>query len=138
MDNQDGQINGLNLHLDLKDVGGVWANFAAIKHSDYEFTIDFARLDFTPEGANGVVVSRVNISPLFVLQLIQALETNWSEYSKKAMPPEVRDNEGWISLIQLYAQNSTNTLRTLNVNIRLVWPLELEPADSQAILKLLG
>ena len=94
MENQDGQINGLNLHLDLKDVGGVWANFAAIKHSDYEFTIDFARLDFTPEGANGVVVSRVNISPLFVLQLIQALETNWSEYSKKAMPPEVRDNQG--------------------------------------------
>ena len=83
MENQDGQINGLNLHLDLKDVGGVWANFAAIKHSDYEFTIDFARLDFTPEGANGVVVSRVNISPLFVLQLIQALETNWAEYSKK-------------------------------------------------------
>ena len=36
MENQDGQINGLNLHLDLKDVGGVWANFAAIKHSDYE------------------------------------------------------------------------------------------------------
>ncbi len=93
MENQDEPINGLNLHLDLKDVGGVWANFAAIKHSDYEFTIDFARLDFTPEGANGVVVSRVNISPLFVLQLIEALETNWAEYSKKAMPPEVRNNE---------------------------------------------
>ena len=92
MDNNNEQSPGLNLHLDQKDFGGVWANFAAIKHSDYEFTIDFARLDFSPEGANGVVVSRVNISPLFVLQLIEALETNWAEYSKKAMPPEVRDN----------------------------------------------
>ena len=92
MDNNNEQSPGLNLHLDQKDFGGVWANFAAIKHSDYEFTIDFARLDFSPDGANGVVVSRVNISPLLVLQLIEALETNWAEYSKKAMPPEVRDN----------------------------------------------
>ncbi len=69
----------------------MWALFSAIEHSDYEFTIDLARLDFTPEGANGVVVSRVNISPLFVLQLIEALETNWAEYSKKAMPRELQD-----------------------------------------------
>lgn len=83
----------INLHLDVKDVGGVWANFAGVKHSEYEFTIDFARLDFSPEGATGVVVSRVNLSPLFVMQLIQALEENWNQYSKKAMPPEVRDNK---------------------------------------------
>jgi len=89
----DSQVNKpINLHLDIKDFGGVWANFAGVKHSDYEFTIDFARLDFTPEGANGVVVSRVNLSPLFVMQLIQALEENWEAYSKKAMPPEVRGN----------------------------------------------
>ena len=50
MANQDSQINGLNLHLDLIELGSVWANFVAIKNSDYEFTIDFARLDFTLRG----------------------------------------------------------------------------------------
>ncbi len=83
----------LNLQLDVKDVGGVWANFAAVKHTKYEFTIDFARLDFQDNGdAQGVVVSRVNLSPLFVSELIDALQQNWKMYSEKAMPPEVRDN----------------------------------------------
>lgn len=84
-------IPNLTLQLDIKDVGGVWANFASVKHSQYEFTIDFARLDFEPNGdAKGVVVSRVNLSPLFVTQLIEALQQNWQVYSDKAMPPEVR------------------------------------------------
>lgn len=84
----------LTLQLDMKDMGGVWANFAAVKHTKYEFTIDFARLDFTSEGdAAGIVVSRVNLSPLFVSELIDALQINWKSYSDKAMPPEVRDHE---------------------------------------------
>lgn len=84
-------VPNLTLQLDIKDVGGVWANFASVKHSQYEFTIDFARLDFEPNGdARGVVVSRVNLSPLFVAQLIEALQQNWQVYSDKAMPPEVR------------------------------------------------
>jgi len=91
MSDQGNQDKQINLRLDIKDVGGVWANFAGVKHSPYEFTIDFARIDFTPEGADGVVVSRVNLSPLFVMQLIKALEENWAQYSIKAMPPEVRD-----------------------------------------------
>lgn len=81
----------VNLHLDVKDAGGVWANFAVVKHSEYEFTIDFARLDFNENSADGVVVSRVNLSPLFIMQLIQALEENWKEFSRKSMPPELRD-----------------------------------------------
>lgn len=92
---EEGQMfPNFTLQLDLKDMGGVWANFASVKHSQYEFTIDFARLDFEPNGdAKGVVVSRVNLSPLFVTQLIEALQTNWKMYSDKAMPPEVRDHE---------------------------------------------
>ena len=87
------RVPNLTLQLDIKDVGGVWANFASVKHSQYEFTIDFARLDFEPNGdARGVVVSRVNLSPLFVAQLIEALQQNWQVYSEKAMPPEVRDS----------------------------------------------
>jgi len=88
------QVNSLNLQLDIKDMGGVWANFAAVKHTRYEFTIDFARLDFDPSGnAAGVVVSRVNLSPLFVSQLIDALQENWKIYSDNAMPPEVRNHD---------------------------------------------
>lgn len=84
----------LSLQLDVKDIGGSWANFASVKHTKYEFTIDFARLDFQENGdAQGVVVSRVNLSPLFVSELIDALQKNWEIYSNKAMPPEVRNNE---------------------------------------------
>jgi len=81
----------VNLHLDMKDAGGVWANFAVVKHSPFEFTIDFARLDFQEDSAEGVVVSRVNLSPLFVMQLIEALQENWRVYAAQSMPPEVRD-----------------------------------------------
>lgn len=74
-----------------EDMGGVWANFAAVSHSPYEFTIDFIRLDFGRTPPNGVVVSRVNLSPLFVSQLMDALKQNWEMYADKALPSEVRD-----------------------------------------------
>ncbi len=76
-----------------EDVGGVYANFARVSHSPYEFTIDFSRLDFSAAPPNGVVVSRVNLSPLFVRQLIDALEDNWAKYARRSMPPEVSANE---------------------------------------------
>ncbi len=83
----------LNIRLPEDQAGGVWANFAGVHHSEHEFTIDFVRLDYSSiseEGQmQGVVVARVGVSPLFVRQLIQALEDNWSKYAKKAMPREV-------------------------------------------------
>ena len=82
----------LNIRMPEDQAGGVWANFAGVHHSDHEFTIDFVRLDYSSaseEGVmQGVVVARV-VSPLFVRQLITALEDNWSKYAKKAMPREV-------------------------------------------------
>jgi hypothetical protein len=69
--------------------GGVWANFAAVSHSPYEFTIDFVRLDFARQGEGvmpGQVVARVNLSPLMVTQLMEALESNWDRYAEKALP----------------------------------------------------
>ncbi len=55
------------------------------------------RLDYsslTEDGViNGVVVARVGVSPLFVRQLIAALEDNWAKYAKKAMPREVYGDE---------------------------------------------
>ncbi len=69
--------------------GGVWANFASVSHSPYEFTVDFIRLDFahgTDAAMPGQVVARVNLSPLMVSQLMEALETNWQKYAERALP----------------------------------------------------
>jgi len=81
----------IQVHIRMEDSGGVWANFASVNHSPYEFTIDFARVDFNSDPAVGVVVSRVNLSPLFVQQLMDALSENWKTYAEKAMPKEVHD-----------------------------------------------
>lgn len=83
----------MSVHIAPEQSGGVWANFAAISHSPYEFTLDFVRLDFaseTPAEINGVVVARVNLSPQLVAQLIDSLKENWAAYAEKSMPPEVR------------------------------------------------
>lgn len=73
-------------------LGGVWANFAQVTHSEHEFTLDFVRLDYSQGSPprRGIVVARIAFSPLFVLQLIQALQSNWANYAEKAMPKEVR------------------------------------------------
>ena len=38
---------------------------------------------------SGVVVQRINMSPLLAQQLIDALQQNWQNYAAKAMPPEI-------------------------------------------------
>jgi hypothetical protein len=70
----------------------VWANFALVNHSPFEFTLDFVRLEYNVDPPTGVVVARVNMSPLFVTQLIEALSENWKIYAEKALPREVRDD----------------------------------------------
>ena len=82
------QSRDLKLILPPEMFGGVWANFALVTHSEYEFTIDFVRVD--PHRGEGLVTSRVNLSPLFVTQLLEALQSNWEQYAKKAMPKEVQ------------------------------------------------
>ena len=56
-------------------MAGVYANFANVSHSDYEFTITFARVDHEIEDDEvpGVVVSRVALAPRFMRELIDAL-----------------------------------------------------------------
>lgn len=75
-------------------IGGVWSNFAQVSHSEFEFTIDFMRLDYARQPLQGIVVSRVNMSPLMVSQLIDALGQNWARYAEKALPKEVFGNDG--------------------------------------------
>jgi hypothetical protein len=75
----------LNIHLDPEHLGGVYANFANISFSDYEFTITFARIDHEIEDGDvpGVVVTRVNMSTKFTRELIDALQDSWSKYSTR-------------------------------------------------------
>lgn len=81
----EGQERQLNIHIDPEHLGGVYANFANISFSDYEFTITFARIDHEVEEGDipGVVVSRVNLSTRFMKELIDALQDSWSKWSAR-------------------------------------------------------
>jgi ABC-type ATPase with predicted acetyltransferase domain len=73
----------LNIHLDPEHMAGVYANFANVSYSDYEFTITFARVDHEIEEGDvpGVVVARVNMSTQFMRELLDAMQDTWSKYT---------------------------------------------------------
>ena len=75
MDDDDVPERQLNIHLDPEQMAGVYANFANVTFSDYEFTITFARVDHEIEEGDvpGVVVSRVNLSTRFMKELVDAM-----------------------------------------------------------------
>jgi hypothetical protein len=75
----------INIHTSPEIMAGVYANFANVSHSDYEFTITFARVDHEVEEDEipGVVVSRINLSPRFMGELIDAMEDNYSKWSTR-------------------------------------------------------
>ena len=76
------QERHINIHFSPEIMAGVYANFANVSHSDYEFTITFARVDHEVEDDEipGVVVARVNLSPKFMRELIDAMEDNYSKW----------------------------------------------------------
>ncbi len=75
----------LNIHVDPENLAGVYANFANISFSDYEFTITFARIDHDVEEGDvpGVVVARVNMSRLFMEELVAAMQDSWSKWATR-------------------------------------------------------
>ena len=75
----------LNIHIDPEHLGGTYANFANISFSDYEFTITFARIDHEVEEGDipGVVVARVNPTPRFMKELLDAMQDSWSKWSAR-------------------------------------------------------
>ena len=81
----EGQERQLNIHVDAQFLGGVYANFANVAFSDYEFTITFARIDHEVEDGDipGVVVSRVNMSTRFMKELLDAMQDSWSKWSAR-------------------------------------------------------
>ncbi len=82
----------IELQGDMSMLGGIWANFAVVSHSPHEFTLDFARLDYGIHPLQGVIVQRVNMSPLFVSQLIDALTENLAKYAA-SMPDALVSKE---------------------------------------------
>jgi hypothetical protein len=84
-DEQADDERHINIHLSPEIMGGVYANFANVSHSDYEFTITFAKVDHEVETGEipGVVVSRVNLSPRFMRELLDAMQDNYSRWTAR-------------------------------------------------------
>jgi hypothetical protein len=92
----EGPERHFNLHTSPETMAGTYANFANVSHSDYEFSLTFARVDHEIEEGEvpGVVVSRVNLSPRFFRELIDAMEDNWSKWQTREgikRLPEIKD-----------------------------------------------
>jgi hypothetical protein len=75
----------LNIHLDPEHLAGVYANFANVSFSDYEFTITFARIEHEVDEGDvpGAVVGRVNMSPRFMRELMDAMDDAWGKWSSR-------------------------------------------------------
>ncbi len=85
MDEDENRERQINIHFSPEIMAGVYANFANVSHSDYEFTITFARVDHevAEDEIPGVVVTRVNLSPKFMRELADALEDSWSKWATR-------------------------------------------------------
>jgi hypothetical protein len=75
----------LNLQMDPEQLAGVYANFANVGFSDYEFTITFARIEHEVDEGDvpGAVVARVNMSERFMRELMDAMADAWSKWSHR-------------------------------------------------------
>jgi hypothetical protein len=82
---EQGDEKQYDIHADPEVMAGHYANFANVSHSDYEFTVTFARVDHEveEEAVPGVVVSRINLSPRFMRELIDAMEDNFSKWQTR-------------------------------------------------------
>ena len=84
-DEQQGPERHINIHFEPKHMAGKYANFANVSHSDYEFTITFARVDHEVEDDEipGVVV--VAHQPLAALHA-RAASTPWRTTTPSGAP----------------------------------------------------
>ena len=85
MDDPNTPERHINIHFSPDIMAGVYSNFANVSHSDYEFTITFARVDHEVEEDEipGVVVSRINLSPRFMQELIEAMQDNYGKWQTR-------------------------------------------------------
>jgi len=66
---EEPQERQFNIQTTPEIMMGVYSNFANVSHSDYEFTVTF--------------VSRVNLSPRFMRELIDAMHDNFSKWQTR-------------------------------------------------------
>ena len=81
----------INIHIEPEKMAGHYANFANVSHSDYEFTLTFARVDHEVEDdvIPGVVVSRINLSARFMREL----DENWATMNSLAVAHYVHNGQ---------------------------------------------
>ena len=81
----DDDSRKLDLYITPEQMAGHYANFANVSHSDYEFTLTFCRIEHEIEEPEvpGVMVSRINMSPRFTRELIEALSDNLAKYETR-------------------------------------------------------
>jgi hypothetical protein len=86
----------INIQVSPEMMAGVYANFANVSHSDYEFTITFARVDHEVETGEipGIIVSRVSLSPRFMREMMTALEDNYSRWEAREGIKSLPEFEG--------------------------------------------
>ena len=79
------QERHFNIQIEPQALAGVYANFANVSHSDYEFTITYARVDHEVEEEEvpGVVVTRVSLAPRFMRELIDAMTDNYQRWQTR-------------------------------------------------------
>lgn len=74
-------------------MGGVYANWAKVTSTPYEFTIDFVRMDYGENPPRGFMVSRVTLSPGMVPLLLDTLTTRWNDWASEAIDRELPSDE---------------------------------------------
>ena len=84
----DEQERQLNIHMEPQHLAGVYANFANVSFSDYEFTVTFGRVDFESDQGEipGVVVARVNMSTQFMARFVEAINDSFTKWQIKTLP----------------------------------------------------
>jgi len=96
MSNEPTGDRHINIQVSPEMMAGVYANFANVSHSDYEFTITFARVDHEVESGEipGIIVSRVALAPRFMRELMNALEDNYSRWQAREGIKNLPEFEG--------------------------------------------
>jgi len=86
----------INIQVSPEMMAGVYANFANVSHSEYEFTITFARAHHEFEGGEipAIVVARVSLAPRFIPELMAALAENYSRWEAREDIKNLPEFEG--------------------------------------------
>jgi hypothetical protein len=82
---QQGGGKQINIKVGDDQKFGTYANFLVVSHSPHEFTLDFCQV--MPSQQQGQVqaetVARIKVAPTMVGKIIQALNTNMTNYEDK-------------------------------------------------------